>query len=75
MENKYKSIDMIDEMAKVKKSFRSLLIADQPEIIEGMLGDLSQEEKDILLRLYIYEDLSQEEKTDVLRLFANGNKH
>ena len=40
-----------------------------------MLGDLSQEEKDILLRLYIYEDLSQEEKTDVLRLFANGNKH
>ena len=52
MENKYKSIDMIDEMAKVKKSFRSLLIADQQEIIEGMLGDLSQEEKTDVLRLF-----------------------
>ena len=75
MENKYKSIDMIEEMAKVKKNFRLLLIANQHEIIEGMLADMSQEEKDILLRLYIYEDLSQEEKTDVLRLFANGHKH
>ena len=55
MENKYKSIDMMEEMAKVKKNFKLLLVADQREIIEGMLGDMSQEEKDALLRLYIYE--------------------
>lgn len=74
MENKYVSIEMLDEMAKVKKSFKMLLITDQQDLIERMLGDMSQEEKDALLRLYIYEDMSKEEKDALLRSFTNGNK-
>lgn len=58
MGNKYASVEMLDEMAKIKKNFKLLLNADQRDIIEGMLGDMSQEEKDALLRLYIYEKIN-----------------
>ena len=49
MDNKYVSTELIDEMAKVKDDFKIL----PKDIIEGMLEDMTAEEKDLLLRLYI----------------------
>lgn len=46
------SIELIDEMAKVKSDFTIL----SKDIIENMLKDMSSEEKEVLLRLYIYEN-------------------
>ena len=50
MDNKYVSTELIDEMAKVKDDFKIL----PKDIIEGMLEDMTAEEKDLLLRLYIF---------------------
>lgn len=49
MDNKYVSTELIDEMAKVKDDFKIL----PKDIIEGML-EVTAEEKDLLLRLYIF---------------------
>ena len=46
------STEFIDEMAKVKSDFTIL----SNDIIENMLKDMSSEEKEVLLRLYIYEN-------------------
>lgn len=46
------STELIDEMAKVKSDFTIL----SKDIIENMLKDMSSEEKEVLLRLYIYEN-------------------
>lgn len=46
------STELIDEMAKVKSDFTIL----SNDIIENMLKDMSSEEKEVLLRLYIYEN-------------------
>lgn len=48
------SIELIDEMAKVKSDFTIFTILSK-DIIENMLKDMSSEEKEVLLRLYIYE--------------------
>lgn len=48
----YVSTELIDEMAKVKSDFTIL----SKDIIENMLKDMSSEEKEVLLRLYIYEN-------------------
>lgn len=50
MNNKHASIELIDEMAKVKDDFKIL----PKDIIESMLEDMTAEEKDMLLRLYIF---------------------
>ena len=50
MDNKYVSTELIDEMAKVKDDFKIL----PKDIIEGMLEDMTAEEKELLLRQYIY---------------------
>ena len=50
MNNKRASIELIDEMAKVKDDFKIL----PKDIIESMLEDMTAEEKDMLLRLYIF---------------------
>lgn len=50
MNNKHASIELIDEMAKVKDDFKVL----PKDIIESMLEDMTAEEKDMLLRLYIF---------------------
>lgn len=44
------SLELIDEMEKVKSDFEIL----SEDIIENMLADMTSEEKDVLLRLYIY---------------------
>lgn len=44
--------DLIDEMEKVKSDFKIL----STEIIEDMLKDMTEKEKDTLLRLYIYAE-------------------
>lgn len=46
------STELIDEMVKVKSDFKIL----SKDMIENMLKDMSAEEKEILLRLYIYEN-------------------
>ena len=48
---KYVSTEFIDEMKKVKEDF--LILSN--DVIEEMLKDMTQEEKEVLLRLYIYE--------------------
>lgn len=50
MNNKHASIELIDEMAKVQDDFKIL----PKDIIESMLEDMTAEEKDMLLRLYIF---------------------
>lgn len=45
------SIELIEEMKEVKSDFEIL----PEDIIEDMLADMTSEEKDTLLRLYIYE--------------------
>lgn len=45
------NLELIDEMKKVKSDFEIL----SEDIIEDMLTDMTSEEKDTLLRLYIYE--------------------
>ena len=45
------NLELIDEMKKVKSDFGIL----SEDIIENMLADMTSEEKDVLLRLYIYE--------------------
>lgn len=50
MNNKHASIELVDEMAKVKDDFKIL----PKDIIESMLEDMTAEEKDMLLRLYIF---------------------
>lgn len=49
--NESVNIELIEEMKKVKSDFEIL----SEDIIEDMLTDMTSEEKDTLLRLYIYE--------------------
>lgn len=51
MKDKQVPIELIDEMTKVKADFKVL----SKDIIENMLKDMSEDEKAVLLRLYIYE--------------------
>lgn len=51
MKDKQVPIELIDEMIKVKADFKVL----SKDIIENMLKDMSEDEKAVLLRLYIYE--------------------
>lgn len=56
MENKNEKIiptSLIDEMQKVKSDFKIL----PHDIIESMLHDMSSEEKEVLLRLYVFEKI------------------
>lgn len=56
MKNKNEKIiptSLIDEMQKVKSDFKIL----PHDIIEGMLHDMSSEEKEVLLRLYVFEKI------------------
>lgn len=46
------SLELIEEMQKVKSDFKIL----SEDIIEDMLVDMTSEEKDALLRLYIYDN-------------------
>lgn len=46
------NLELIDEMKKVKSDFEIL----SEDIIEDMLTDMTSEEKDALLRLYIYDN-------------------
>lgn len=46
------NLELIDEMKKVKSDFEIL----SEDIIEDMLADMTSEEKDVLLRLYIYDN-------------------
>lgn len=48
---RYVSTELIDEMEKVKADFLIL----SKDVIEDVLKDMTQEEKEVLLRLYIYE--------------------
>lgn len=50
MDNK-NSVEVIDEMKSLKDNFKVISI----ENVEDTLKHLSDEQKDILLRLYIYE--------------------
>lgn len=50
--SRYVSTELIDEMSKVKEDFKIL----SKDMIEDMLNDMTEEEKEILLRLYIYEN-------------------
>lgn len=43
--------ELVDEMAKVKDDFKIM----SKDTIEDMLKDMTQEEKEVLLRLYIFE--------------------
>ena len=49
---RYVKTELIDEMAKVKSDFKIL----SHDIIEEMLQDMTPDEKEVLLRLYIYEN-------------------
>lgn len=46
------NLELIEEMKKVKSDFKIL----SKDIIEDMLEDMTSEEKDALLRLYIYDN-------------------
>lgn len=46
------NLELIDEMKKIKSDFEIL----SEDIIEDMLADMTSEEKDVLLRLYIYDN-------------------
>lgn len=46
------NLELINEMKKVKSDFEIL----SEDIIEDMLTDMTSEEKDALLRLYIYDN-------------------
>lgn len=50
MDNKI-SVEIIDDMKSLKENFKVISI----ENIEDMLKHLSNEEKEVLLKLYIYE--------------------
>lgn len=44
-------METIDELEKIKNDFKIIT----PDAIEAMLKDMTVEEKEALLRLYIYE--------------------
>lgn len=45
------AMETIDELEKIKNDFKIIT----PDAIEAMLKDMTVEEKEALLRLYIYE--------------------
>ena len=49
---KYITIELVDKMAKLKDDFKIML----KDTIEDKLKNLTQEEKEILLRLYIFDN-------------------
>lgn len=49
--DKYVSIELIDKMEDTKKSLKTV----SRDNIETILKSMSEDEKDVLLRLYIYE--------------------
>jgi hypothetical protein len=44
--------ELVDKMVKVKDDFKIM----SKDIIEDMLKDMAQEEKEVLLRLYIFDN-------------------
>ena len=51
-QTKYVKTELIDKMQEIKSDFNSL----SHDVIENMLKEMTPEEKEILLRLYIYEN-------------------
>lgn len=49
---KYITTELVDEMTKVKDDFKIM----SKDTIEDMLKDMAQEEKEVLLRLYIFDN-------------------
>lgn len=49
---KYITAELVDEMAKVKDDFKIM----SKDTIEDRLKDMTQEEKEVLLRLYIFDN-------------------
>lgn len=48
---KYVSTELIDKMAKIKDDFKNM----PKDTIEDILKDITDDEKEVLLRLYIFE--------------------
>lgn len=48
----YVATDLIDKMSKIKSDFKFL----PTDAIENILKDMTEEEKNILLKLYIYAE-------------------
>lgn len=51
---KYITIELVDEMTKVKDDFKIM----SKDAIEDRLKDMTKEEKEVLLRLYIFDNNS-----------------
>lgn len=51
-QTKYVNTELIDKIQKIKSGFNSL----SHDVIENVLKEMSPEEKEVLLRLYIYEN-------------------
>ena len=51
----YVTTDLIDKMSKIKSDFKFL----SADAIENILKDMTEEEKNILLKLYIYAERNE----------------
>ena len=51
-QTKYVNTELIDKMQKIKSGFNSVSY----DVIDNMLKEMSPAEKEVLLRLYIYEN-------------------